>query len=136
MKNKPVPVNLLRQNCFIRDAVDYSVIPSRQADEYYSLDEVPCPNGTAYELHPYPYPITPESVNSYVDSVDYKRDPLGAMATSYRRQNLGDIRDVQKLGSMDMESARKLYEQLQMVFSKAQAEVPAESSEVKQDVEK
>lgn len=47
------------------------------------------------------YPITPEYVTSFVEGADYHYDVLGALSRSVPRQNLGDIRDMQKVGKMD-----------------------------------
>lgn len=49
------------------------------------------------------YPITPETVKSYAESADYHTDPASAAAAAAAnpRKSLGDIRDIQKVASMD-----------------------------------
>lgn len=116
-ETKCVRSNLLQQNCYVREATrslgEHLDVP----ETYMSLDEVSTPSGVRQELREYPYHITPAYVDSFVESADYRRDPLGAIAQSKPRRNLGDIRDLQKVASMDMEQARELYSQLSALFS-------------------
>lgn len=111
--------NLLQQNCFVRDVTRKSEVTcdSSSTSSFFSLDEKLTKNGTEFFLTEYPYPITPQYVNSFVDSSDYRRDPISAINNGVNRRNLGDITGVQSLSSMDMTQARSLYEQLSKVFN-------------------
>lgn len=130
-KNKviPIPTNLIKQNCFIRECVrsDSSLsVPS----SYVSCDEVTESDGIKIQYTEHDYPITPDSVNSYVDSSDYRRDPVGAVARGHHLRNLGDVSAMQEVSNMDMQSARVLYNTLSKVFSSksSEASVPSASA--------
>lgn len=122
-----IKTNLLRQNCYLRDTTVNSQLDSFPPDSYVSLDEVVTDKGIELNESVQPYPITPQYVNSFVDSSDYRRDPLNAIANSSVRTNLGDITEIQDVLSMDSSQARILYNQLQERFSNAQ-KVDSDSS--------
>lgn len=114
-KSRKIPSNLILQNCFIRDTVNLSDVDcfvSKQKDTFLSIDEVLSDDGVKIVSTVNDYPITPEYVNSFVESSDYHNDIQGAVLNSRPRQNLGDITGFQDVASMDMESARMLYSQL------------------------
>lgn len=132
-----VPSNLLQQNCFVRDITKNSQSSASPLLTFDSLDEVTTERGVEFRVSENPYPITPQYVNSFADSSDYRRDPVGAVNNSHNRVNLGDITDFQKVVSMDMTEARTLYSQLRDKFSKSEvsksnseSEVPKSDSEV------
>lgn len=115
-----VQSNLLQQNCFVRDVVRKVDLKSENSDScFISLDEVLSENGVSFVPRKYPYPITPHYVNSFVDSADYRRDPVSAINNGVKRQNLGDISQIQSVLSMDSSLQRSLYEQLSAKFSKS-----------------
>lgn len=117
--NKPLKMGLIQQNCFVRDVY---VAPKFDPDivtEYETIDEVVTQDGVKLVTKTLPYTITPQYVNSFVDSSDYRRDPATAVLNGVKRPNLGDIRDIQDITSMDTEQARSLYSQLQARFQSA-----------------
>lgn len=115
-----VKTNVLLQNCFVREFVrsDRSVA---QPSQYLAVDEKIRDDGSGVDLvyHVEDYPITPEYVNSFVDSSDYHNDPLGAMARASLspRVNLGDITALQEVAKLDATSARELYSALSARFA-------------------
>lgn len=120
-----IQTNLIQQNCFVRDVARAVDLKSESPDFMYtSLDEVTDDKGIHFEEHDVPYPITPAYVNSFVDSVDYRRDPAGAIANGVSRTNLGDISVMQQVLSMDSSAQRSLYDQL---FAKFAAKSDVES---------
>lgn len=125
---KPLKSNLLLQNCFVRDLTVAKLAVVDHVKDYISLDEVTTPNGIELRESVNPYPITPQYVNSFVDSSDYRRDPFNAVANAPVRNNLGDIAEVQRVASMDTETARKLFfelsERLGKVIKTPTAEKP------------
>lgn len=137
---KPIVTNLIRQNCFVRDvSLNTSVVSSddRYSDvTYESVDEVLRDDGTGVDLNysENSYPITPQYVQSYVDSADYHGDPLAAIANSSARQNLGDVRDYQAVDRMDTADQIKLFEQLKAKFANASQTSVSPTSPVSSDV--
>ena len=65
------------------------------------------------------YPSTPESVKSYAEAADYRRDPVTAAMTAKPRTNLGDIRGMQDVSKMDTAQLNAL----QQRYHAAMAEV-------------
>lgn len=129
LENIPVKSQLLQQNCFLRDLYPGSCSSACPPDKFVSVDEVVTDTGVQLKYSENDYPITPQYVNSFVDSSDYRNDVVSAIANGHKRQNLGDITDFQKVASMDMESARALYKQLSEVFAKSvPSDVPSDNS--------
>lgn len=123
--------NLLQQNCFVRDVcrkVDLKSVNSETT--YDSIDEKVTDKGLEIEHNSYPYPITPQYVNSFVDSSDYRRDPANAIANGVKRQNLGDISAVQQVFKMDTVTARALFAELSKKFSVQSQTAPAVSTNI------
>lgn len=115
--NKSIPVNLIQQNCFIRDVTRLSPNSySSSPDTYLSLDEVATPTGIELRANVNDYPITPAYVRSFADSSDYRNDLASALSAKSSRPNLGDVSDIQKIASMDASQARALYNQLVSAF--------------------
>lgn len=129
--------HLLQQNCFIRDCVSScSSEPLEKCSSYLSIDEVSTPKGVELRETVNPYPITPQYVNSFADSSDYRRDPVSAINNASKRINLGDITQIQDVASMDSSQARSLYEQLSKRFAAAasdKSKVDENKVEVKSD---
>lgn len=133
-KSSRIQSNLLQQNCFVRDVTTKSaLVPEPGQDVFFSLDEKSTSSGVEFELNSYPYPITPQYVNSFLDSTDYRRDPYNAVASAPKRVNLGDVSSLQSVASMDMESARSLYSQLKAKFDSSSKVDPG--SEVSSSVD-
>lgn len=129
--NSRVQSNLLQQNCFVRDVTLKSDLSVPSIVSFESIDEVVTDKGVEVRKTVEPYHITPQYVSSFVDSVDYRKDPIGAIANSFKRLNLGDITDVQKVASMDVSSARALYAELQKRFAEVKSDV---KKDVKTDI--
>lgn len=131
-KSSRVQSNLLQQNCYVRDcspAVDVRTV-LQDEPSYVSLDEVSDDNGVHFEYNSYPYPVTPQYVNSFVESSDYRRDPVSAVVNGVKHNNLGDIRDFQNIVNMDSSVQRELYEQLKSKFEVKSAVNSEVNSEV------
>lgn len=128
-KSSRVQSNLLQQNCFVRDVSRAVDLKSDDTPvSYVSIDEEVTPSGTKVEFNSYPYPITPQYVNSFVDSSDYRRDPANAVANGVKKSNFGDVRSLQSLSQMDTDSQRALYEELSSKFNK-KTDVPVVGSD-------
>lgn len=140
MKSSRIQSNLIQQNCFVRDVVSATDLRTSSVDKVYgTLDEETTQNGVRFKISEQPYPITPQYVNSFVDSADYRRDPANAIANGVKRENLGDVRDVQNLSKVDTMSAQELYAALKAkleAFEKSQVTpaptpAPVNNNEVK-----
>lgn len=117
--SQPIVTHLIQQNCFTRDVTVHSSTPVRSPVKFTSLDEVSTPTGVEIKITENDYPITPQYINSFVDSSDYRRDPLGAIANAPQRRNLGDVRQVQDVSKMDTPELLALYNQLKTRFGAA-----------------
>lgn len=131
---KPIVTGLLRQNCYIRDCTPLVDLkqPAESESYYETIEEVVDTSGNSmiHERRVIPYEITPEYVDSFRESSDYHTDPIGAVVSAPKRQNLGDVRDFQSVSDMDDTQAQALFKQLQERFLKAQAEkVQAEKAQ-------
>lgn len=138
LNNYSIPSSLIQQNCFVRDVVRLTDSPvSSSSENYLSLDEVVTDKGVELREVVVPYPVTPQYVNSFVDSSDYRKDPFSSVAQSSKGFNLGDIRDIQNVSSMDTEKAREVYNRLKELFfqsdnqSENQSDNQSDNSEVK-----
>lgn len=117
-----VNCNLLQAEIYARNAqMCVPCVHNYSGKKYNELRNVDVANGIAQVPVEVPYPITPDSVKSYAASADYRNDPAAAMAMQPPAPNLGDLTDVQKVLSADMESARELYANLKQVFESAAA---------------
>lgn len=131
INNSRVRSNLLQQNCFVRDSrLGKDLCCSSSPDSFLSIDEIVTSKGVELKESVNSYPITPQYVDSFVESSDYRKDPFSAISSGVERQNLGDITDVQKVISMDSEQARALYAKLSEVFSKPVDSEPVDSEPV------
>lgn len=100
---KKVRASWLQQDVYVREIVptppddnDYII------DAYVAQDIVTDPSGCVRDdYHVESYPITPESVASYAAGSDYRLDPTSAVARSSPGKNLGDVRGIQDLLTMD-----------------------------------
>lgn len=122
---KKISSKVLSQDCYIREITPKVIKKSEyKSRRYASLVEVPDVVGVHYNLEEFDYPITPESVKSYADSTDYKRDPAAAVAAGVRGVNLGDITELQRVTNSDVSSVRSAIERIK----KAAVETSAGSS--------
>lgn len=120
MKDKKNPVrkvrcNLLQAEVYVRYPV--CLIDGVRVKKYCELQEQPCSNGIVEDYVSVDYPITPDSVNSYADSSDYKKNPE-VISQAVPRQNLGDISELQKVLSHDMSAMRDMLAKSQEVLKK------------------
>ncbi|UPW41198.1 hypothetical protein [Sigmofec virus UA08Rod_5092] len=125
---KPVPSQLLKQNCFLRDVARLIDVDTVGILTYESLDEVTTEDGIVLKRSVEDYPITPDYVNSFADTADYHNDPQGAILRAPKRVNLGDVTELQRVSGMDSEQMRALAKQIQERFGQAQAQAQAQAS--------
>lgn len=131
---KKVHSNIIAQDCFIRDVTPKVVKKSEYAARRFpSLVEVPDSVGVHYDLCDFDYPITPESVKSYVDSTDYKRDPAAAIAAGSRGVNLGDITELQRVTNSDVSAVRLTLEKIQKAAEASAGSAPSPADNLKND---
>lgn len=96
--------SLLQQNVFIRDAVPVKV-DKRDflIRSYVTQDEFLEGSSVVTKTREEPYPITPESVNSFSDGTNYRMDIQRAVSSSPLGRNLCDVASMQNLLSMSNE---------------------------------
>lgn len=109
-----VYLNLIQQEVYFRNPEILTSNPGKKASKtYYELKEVIQADGSRIEkLVEVDYPISAESVKSYVESTDYKRNLEQAFNAPPKGRNLGDVVDMQKLLSMDKQQILEVYNQL------------------------
>ncbi|UPW41860.1 hypothetical protein [Peromfec virus RodF5_7] len=78
----------------------------RQGRTYYELVQKTTPLGVFEEVVEKDYPITPETVQSFLASTEYKKDPMSHMVED--RVNLGDVTALQDIIN-DPGAAQQLY---------------------------
>lgn len=112
MKLESMKKGLLRQNVYLMAGRHSSVTfsPDERQEKYSALVRETTPTGIDEKIVEFDYPVTRESVKSYLSSCDYKSDPLAAVGVS--PAVYGDIRDIQKVADMDMETARAMRREL------------------------
>ncbi len=118
MKNecRPLKSQLLQQNVFLRDIVPaYDLKKGNSAKEYYDVFEEDVIDKDGFPVHrevmkKVPYPHTPESVQSFESSTDYKIDPSNARRSG--GVNLGDVSAVQSLFHSDSAAHNSEYQEL------------------------
>ena len=131
---KKVHSNIIAQDCYIRDVTPKVVKKSEYAVRHFaSLVEVSDSVGVHYDLRDFDYPITPESVKSYVDSTDYKKDPAAAIAAGSRGVNLGDITELQRVTNSDVSAVRLTLERIQKAAEASVGSSPSPTDNLKND---
>lgn len=108
-------MRLLEAEVYVRFPV--STLENKQVKQYIELQEETAQNGIVERYVAVDYPITPESVNSYADSADYRKNP-DVIKNAVHRQNLGDVSEIQKVMSNDMTELRTMYAKMQEVMKK------------------
>lgn len=130
-----VKCNLLQAEVYARNAELCTACAHNYKNKMYKeLRNVQTADGMKQVLVDVPYPVTPESVKSYAASADYRNDVGAAMASPAPGANLGDLTDVQKVLSADMESARELYANLKAVFENAAVQKQENASAAESNV--
>ena len=132
MKNvtRPLKSQLLQQNVFLRDTVPaYDLKRGNEPKEYYDVFEEDVIDKDGFPVHrevmkKVPYPHTPESVQSFESSTDYRIDPSNARRSG--GVNLGDISSVQSLFHSDSAAQNPDYQELLkkiVAYSRSQKKV-------------
>lgn len=122
LKTKRLQCNLLQQNVYVRDiSLPFDEQNDYRVDKFVSMDFVDEPGVSREVVTEHDYPITPDSVNSYADSCNYKLDPLGSQSRGSFGLNLGDVTFMQKLMSMDSSERNSYLSDLRSRLSSAQA---------------
>ena len=112
---RKVRCNLLEAQVYVRFPV--CLIDGKPVKKYCELQEMPCSNGIFENYAQVDYPINAESVNSYADTADYKKNP-DIVTQAVPRQNLGDISELQKVLANDMSALREMAQHNQDVLAK------------------
>uniref|UniRef100_A0AAU8B6Z4 Capsid protein n=1 Tax=Dulem virus 176 TaxID=3145653 RepID=A0AAU8B6Z4_9VIRU len=95
---KPVS-NLIKQNCFLRDIVQFrgETDSPVNPEKFVSVDTITTDSGVEVQASVLDFPITKESVNSYADAVNYRTSPEARFVP--HGANLGDISAFQRLSA-------------------------------------
>lgn len=125
-KCKRLQSNLLQQNVYIRDCSPVKEVSVPAVSSYPELERKETQYGFEEKVVQRDYPITPEYVNSFAETADYKNNLSEAMNAPPRGKGLGDLRDVQELQNMDSVEISRRIAELQKVLS--QKSVPVSES--------
>lgn len=139
---RPLKSQLLQQNVYLRDTVPaVDLKRGNKITEYYDVFEEDVIDKDGFPVHrevmkKVPYPHTPESVQSFESSTDYKIDPSNARRSG--GVNLGDISAVQSLLRSDSAVQNPEYQELLkkiVAYSQSQKKVEKkkDSDEVKDE---
>lgn len=106
-ERKSVQIGCTRQNCYVLGlrSVTQDIYHVPEDKKYCELHTHNLSNGYVEKLAENDYPITSDSVTSYMDTADYRNDPLQAIASAPKRVNLGDVSQVQEFIHKDPQSA-------------------------------
>lgn len=130
LENKKVKICGIKQNCFALDTLPITKRHVEPVKVYPSLERKKLPNGFIEEVELKDYPISKETVNSYVDGADYRRDPATAIANAPKRVNLGDITEVQRFIAEDPQHALR---SLRNVTSQLEEYIKTQKKEPQQE---
>lgn len=117
-KCRRVKLPLLQAEVFVRYPT--CTINKQERKRYVELRDVEAQNGFFQKYVTVDYPITPESVNSYADAADYRKNPE-VINQAVARRNLGDITEIQKITNSDMTQLRALVEKSQDVLKRLES---------------
>ncbi len=135
-ERRPLKSQLLQQNVFLRDTIPaYDLKKGNIAKEYYDVIEEDIIDKEGFPIHrevikKVPYPHTPESVQSFESSTDYKIDPSNARRVD--GVNLGDLSAVQSLLHSDSAAQNPDYQELLkkiVAYSQSQKKVEGKKEE-------
>lgn len=111
MKKGTVSLCGIKQNCYLldtREKVRQTSKPNRTIKQYNSIEEIQLPNGFVQEVVKKDYPINSDTITSYIESSDYRLDPMSAIQNAPKRVNLGDVSQVQEfVNSNPIEATRQ-----------------------------
>lgn len=136
MKAREVSILGIRQNCYRRDIDPLYACPRKHDDTiktYVSLERKHLPNGFVEQLEVKDYPINSESITSYADGADYRRDPAAAVANAPKRVNLGDITEVQNFFKSEPQQAVRVYRDVLAQLVKIDKDLGKQVEEPKQE---
>lgn len=129
---KKVKFNLIQQNIYVRENAE-QVVEDKQdyaVDSYESLDEVVTEKGVELVRSTQEYPITPESVNSFIEASNYKNNLEQALQSSPRGQNIGDVAELQDILSRNPQAIADFFKQAVEKVNASKAEAAADNKEV------
>lgn len=115
---RKVQSNLLQQDIYLRDCLPAYEKSCPVSKKYFELQRKTVANGIVEELVECDYPITQESVNSYLDTSDYRNNPAQAILNATPRKNLGDITEIQDFIANNPAEALSIYKQVSETLSK------------------
>lgn len=110
---RKVKFNLIQQNVYVRENAS-EVVEDKQnygVKTYESIDEVVTSDGVELRRTVQEYPITPESVNSYIESSNYKNNIEQALNASPRGQNIGDVAALQDIIASNPQAVADFFKQ-------------------------
>lgn len=128
-EQRPLKSQLLQQNVFLRDTIPaFDLKKGNCVKAYFDVVEEDIVDKDGCPVHrevvkKVPYPHTPDSVQSFLSSTDYKLDPSNARRSG--GVNLGDVSGVQSLFRSDSASENSEFRELLQrlaAFSKKQTE--------------
>lgn len=116
-KCRRVKSSLIQAEVYVR--YPKCTINKQERKRYVELKDVETSNGLFQKYVTVDYPITPESVNSYADSADYRTNP-DVINQAVARKNLGDITEVQHLLNSDATQLRRIVQEAQDVLKRVE----------------
>lgn len=129
MKREKIVTNIIKQNCYRSDVVDYTPPVTSRSKVYESWDSVSTANGIEIKKSIEPYNITPEYVNSFSEKVNYKND-LVASASLPPKPNVGDVSLLQEIMSKSPAEIEQIRAALIEKYNK-----PVDSNEIHENKE-
>lgn len=133
---KKVHCKMLSQDIYLRERSplaerDISAVTQKK---YCELQRNTVTNGIKEELVCVEYPVTVDSVNSHVQSADYRNDIVSAVNQPPRGVNLGDLTAYQNFIAQNPAEALRVYQETVAKLSKAvSSEEPVKQTETKGD---
>lgn len=106
--------HLIQQDCYVLDYRPFYDRPVEQPEKYVEKVEFTDSSGVHIDFIEKDYPITQDSVNSYVDSTNYKACP--EMYSSSPSGIKNDFSLLTQLASMDTEELKDLHQRLQDII--------------------
>lgn len=121
---KKLRMNLLQQDVYVRDVVQpFDEKKDHLIGTYISQDEVVRKNGVFVERTVQPYPITPDSVQSFADGTNYRLDVSRAVSSPAPGTNLGDVAAMQELLRLSPDELRARMDVLREIIASSKKPV-------------
>lgn len=137
---KQVEIGCYKQNCYIHDWFDDSKksiqkVKTNFPKTYHECIEKVCDDGSYHvNVEEVEYPISEDTLNSYLDSTDYRLDPLSAVQNAPSRQNVGDVRELMQMLRLDSVDIEQAMEKLKQIQVQTQVEQPVNENKDSGDV--